>query len=185
MGIIIIVAALILIFIIVSMSSSNDKTTKVKQEAVHHQEEPVNPILTYPESPYKSFRIAGISNYCDRSDIGPICGELRKDSENRYDRSAVMVIEANKEKILGYIPRDQKADYKKISQGQDRRPFVGYIETFINEEGQQCVYGVIRTYAGEEETVMEDAQNDWEFLNAAFRIKSYEKRIEVLNQFKY
>lgn len=185
MGIIIIVAVLILIFIIVLMSSSKDETTTATQKTVHQQEELVEPILTYPESPYRCFRIAGISNYCDMSDIGPICGELRNDPENKYDKSAVMVIEANKEKILGYIPKDQKADYKKISQGQDRRPFVGFIDTFINEDGKTCLFGVIRTYSGEDDVVMNDAQNDWDFLHAAFRIKSYDKRMEVLDKFKY
>lgn len=184
MKIILIVAALILIYIIISMSSSQDNTESAEQDAVHQEEDLVDPIITYPESEYESFRIAGISKYCDESDIGPISGELRNEPENRYDKNAVMVIEANKEKILGYIPKDQKAEYKKISQGQDRRPFVGYIETFINEDGEQCVFGIIRTYSGEDDDVMNDAQNDWDFLHAAFRIKSYDKRMEVLDQFK-
>lgn len=185
MGFIIVITVLILIFVIVSTLLFKDKTTTVTQETVHQEEELVKPILTYPESPYKCFRIAGINNYCDRSDIGPISGELRKEPENRYDRNAVMILEANKEKLLGYIPKDHQSIYKKISGGMDRRPFVGFIDTFINEDGRTCFFGVIRTYAGEDDVVMNDARNDWDFLHAAYRIKSHEKRMEVLDQFKY
>ncbi len=164
-------------------SSSNTTAEPTKQQ--DDAQELVGPILTYPASRYKCFKIAGISNYCNFSDVGPISGELRKEPENRYDHNAVMIIDANKEKILGYIPKHQQVDYKMISQGMDRRPFVGYIDTFINEDGRRAIYGIIRTYSGEEDVVMEDAQNDWSFLHAVFRIRSHEKRQEVLEQFKY
>ena len=184
---ILIIFFVVVIFIARALLASESKPqpkqeTSSKQQA---EEKLIKPILTYPESPYKCFRIAGISNYCNRSDIGPISGELRKEPENRYDRNAVMILEANKEKLLGYIPKDHQSIYKKISGGKDRRPFVGFIDTYINEDGKTCLFGVIRTYSGEDDVVMNDAQNDWDFLHAAFRIKSHEERMEVLDKFKY
>lgn len=183
-----IVALIAFVVLIIIMLISDAKSSSNTSEPNKQQDDAQQPgltTLTYPKSPYKCFRIAGINNYCDFSDVGPISGELRKEPENRYDRNAVMIIEANKEKILGYIPKHQQAEYKKISQGMDRRPFVGFIETFINEDGRRAIYGIIRTYSGKDDTVMDDAQNDWNYLHTAFAIKSHEKRQEALNQFKY
>lgn len=184
---ILIIVFIVVIFIVRALLASENKPQPKQKTVINQQteDEPINPIPTYPESPYKCFRIAGISNYCNFSDVGPISGELRKEPENRYDRNAVMILEANKEKLLGYIPKDHQSIYKKISEGKDRRPFVGFIDTYINEDGRTCLFGVIRTYSGEDDVVLNDAQNDWDFLHAAFRIKSYEKRMEVLDQFKY
>ena len=179
-----IVLIAVLVFIGLVLSSGKQQPVKPQQNEVKSEVSP-RPIMTYPESPYKCFRIAGISNYCNRSDIGPISGELMNDPDNRYDKSAVMIVEAHKEKIIGYIPKDQKAEYRKISEGQDRRPFVGYIERFTNEDGEQRLYGIIRTYSGDLDVIMSDMENDWSFLQAAFKIKSYDERIEVLNQYKY
>lgn len=107
------------------------------------------------------------------------------DPKNPHDREAVMIVEANKTQLLGYIGRDEKSAYRKFADGHKRMPFVGFIEEYITDDGRACLFGVVRSYLGDEETVQKDADNDWEFLEKAFRIRSYEKRIEVLNQFKF
>lgn len=179
--VLVIVFAVMILIYIISFNSSTQQT----QPDVLQLEDIPDPVLSVPQSEYKTFRIAGITNYCNRSDIGCISGELRKDPDNPYDKKAVMIIEANKEKLIGYISRNEKEQYLKFSNNLDRRPFVGYIETYINNEGRTTLYGIIRSYSGDDEIVMNDMQNDWEFLHEAFRIKDYEKRIEVLDRFKY
>ena len=177
---IIIVAVTVLICIVASTSSKEEAPTVPESTLDHNEIE-----IPTPQHPSRRFRIAGLHNYCGIRDIGPISGELRNEPDNKHDKQAVMVIEANKEKLLGYIPKDEKAEYRKISQNLDRRPFVGYIETFISEEGETRLFAVIRTYQGPEDEIMTDLQNDWKFLHAAFRIKSKEIRMQVLDQFKY
>ena len=182
--IIAVIAVTVIICVIASKSSSDETPTSQNREP----ETTVDPNSIQrptPQHPSRRFKIAGLHNYCGYKDIGPISGELRNEPDNRYDKQAVMVIEANKEKLLGYIAKDEKAEYRKISQNQDRRPFVGYIEEFANEDGEARLFGVIRTYQGPADEIMTDMQNDWEFLHEAFSIKSYETRMQVLEQFKY
>ena len=131
------------------------------------------------------FKIAGITRYCNYSDIGPICGELRKDPDNKYDKKAVMVIEANNEKILGYIAKVDQNKYYSIVGDNDSIPFIGYIEKFENDEGKCSIFGVIRAYVSNTESALEDAQNDWDYLQKVFKLRSYDKRIEALDKFKY
>lgn len=181
---IIIVAVTVLICVVASKSSKEETPTdqNKKSEATVDPKSIERPT---PQHPSKRFRIAGLHNYCGIRDIGPISGELRNEPDNKHDKQAVMVIEANKEKLLGYIPKDEKAEYRKISQNQDRRPFVGYIEQFANEDGEIRLFGIIRTYQGTDDEIMPDIQNEWNFLHEAFSIKSYEVRMQVLEQFKY
>lgn len=137
------------------------------------------------ESKSECFRIAGLSHHCSYSDIGPISGEMIDEPKNKYDSDAVMIVEANRTQLLGYIGRDEKRAYRKFADGRKRMPFVGFIERYVTEDGRTCLFGIVRTYLADEETIQKDGNNDWEFLEQAFKIKSYEKRMEVLNQFKY
>lgn len=180
MIIIFIVIAVILLFVLIafkSESQSADPSQPLEPLEIPKRKEPV--------SASESFRIAGISEYCNLSDVGVISGELIDEPENRYDKDAVVIIDANKNQVLGYVSKNDKKAYRKIAQGKNRMPFVGYIESFVNEDGKTCVFGIVRTYAGDEETVLSDAQNDWDFLLSVFKIRSYEYRIYFLEQFKY
>lgn len=137
------------------------------------------------ECPNEVFRIAGITHYCSWSDVGVISGEARRDPENEYDKKAVIIVEANKEKILGHIAKvDQPRFYKLVGQAK-WIPFVGYIEDHTTEEGKDVIYGVIRVYMGDETIMMQNAERDWEYLQNAYRIKDLDDRAEALNRFKY
>ena len=184
-GIVVLIVIGLIAFIFIAYKPAKGQEQKQPQPQI--KTEPIeDPERETPQSESKLFRIAGINNYCNYSDIGPISGELRNEPDNRYDKNAVMVLEANKNKLLGYIAKQDQPEYRKIANGEDRRPFVGYIEKFENEEGETRYFGVIRTYANEDEAeMMKDIQNDWDFLHAAFKIRSYNKRLDILNQFKY
>ena len=180
MIIILIVIAIILLFVLIAFKSDAQSSEPLR--AIEPLEIPTR---KEPKSISESFRIVGISKYCTLSDVGLISGELIDEPENKYDKDAVVIIDANKNQVLGYVSKNDKKAYRKIAQGKNRMPFVGYIESFVNEDGKKCVFGIVRTYAGDEETVLSDAQNDWGFLQSVFNIRSYESRMDLLDQFKY
>lgn len=138
-----------------------------------------------PTSKSASFRIAGISHHCSYEDIGVISGELIDDPDNAYDKDAVKIVEANKTQLLGYIAKDAKEEYREIAAGKTRMPFVGFIEQAKDDDGRAYLFGIVRTYSGDEDTVMADAQNDWDFLQKAFTVKRYDTRMNLLEQFKW
>lgn len=174
-----IVAICISVVCMSALSSKSDSPAAVEEPEVGEIER------IYPKSKSEWFRIAGISHHCSYRDIGIISGEMIDDPKNPHDKDAVMIVEAHRTQLLGYIARDEKASYRRFAEGRSRMPFVGYIETYITEDGHSGLFGVVRSYSGDEETIQKDADNDWEFLEKAFRIRSYEKRIEVLDQFKF
>ena len=186
-GIAVIFILATVVCLMISLKQGSAKTPEVQANPAPVEiKDEQDPERRTPQSKSKYFRIAGIGNYASFADIGPISGELRKEPENKYDKKAVMVLEANREKLLGYIAKNDQPAYIEISEGKDHRPFVGYIEQFSNSEGEIRLFGVIRTYSNEDEDeMMQDMQNDWDFLHAAFKIKSYERRLDILEQFKY
>lgn len=177
MIIILITIAVILLFVLIAFKSDSQSAEPLEPLEIPKRKEPV--------STSESFRIVGISKYCTLSDVGIISGELIDEPENKYDKDAVVIIDANKNQVLGYVSKNDKKAYRKIAQGKNRMPFVGYIESFVNEEGKTCVFGIVRTYAGDEETVLSDAQNDWDFLQSVFKIRPYDSRMAFLEEFKY
>lgn len=178
---IVLAIAVVCISVVYLFASSSD----TESPAVTEEPEVVEIERMPPESKSEWFRIAGISHHCSRRDIGMISGEMIDDPKNPHDKDAVMIVEANRTRLLGYIGRDEKSAYRKFADGRKRMPFVGFIEEYITEDGRACLFGVVQSYLGDEETVQKDANNDWEFLEKAFRIRSYEKRMKVLDQFKY
>ena len=64
-------------------------------------------------------------------------------------------------------------------------PFIGFIEQFRTDDGRDTIYGVIRVYVGDEDIVMKNAEQDWEYLNKAYKIKHKDDRTEALDRFKY
>lgn len=177
-----IVVVCISVVLLFSSSSSEDSGTK---NPIVEEPQPEKLIRTPGQCKSDFFRIAGISNYCDHRDIGLISGQMRDNPENEYDPNAVLIAEAHREQLLGYVAKNELKAYRNIAGKRTWMPFVGYIEQFTNEEGEVRLFGVVRTYAGEESAVMADAQKDWDFLVEAFKIRSYEKRMEVLDQFKF
>lgn len=158
---------------------------KKKTQGVPDNEVTVDIERVFPISKTASFRIAGISHHCDRRDIGVISGELIDDPDNSYDKDAVMIADANKNQLLGYIAKDAKEEYREIAAGKTRMPFVGFIEQAKDDDGRAYLFGIVRTYSGDEDTVMADAQNDWDFLQKAFTVKRYDTRMNLLEQFKW
>ena len=179
MGVIFVLLAILFVILV---SVFMPKAKSVPDEP----DEPAAPIdRIFPKSTTACFRIAGISHHCSRRDIGAISGELIDEPNNPHDRNAVMIIDADTTMLLGYIAKEEKKEYRKIADGKARMPFVGFIEQYENCDGEMCLYGIVRTYAGDEVTVMSDAQNDWDFIQGAFTIKSYEERIRMLDQLKW
>lgn len=169
-------AILLIILVSVFMPSKKEEVSSETIDPVERKK---------PTSNTATFRIAGISHHCSRGDIGVTSGEMIDDPENPYDKDAVMIVDANKTQLLGYIARDEKRSYRSIADGKTRMPFVGFIEQYENEDGEMRLFGIVRTYAGDEETVTADAQCDWEYLQHAFTVRDYEKRMELLDSFKY
>ena len=181
MVIVIFLAIMIMVLVVYNLSKSpvNDKpeTETIPQMARQIERAQI-------ESRNEAFRIAGISHYCWPSDIGMISGECRNDPDNPHDKNAVMIIEANKEKIIGHISRQDQRRYRSLVGKGDRMPFIGYIEQFRNERDELTIFGVIRVYAGEEDDVIDDLNKDWDFLSKAFSVRDYDIRMNILDHFK-
>lgn len=183
MELIIVISIIIIVFVYRICNRKYQQLTEAGEEATPMDDtviERKNPI-----SKTATFRIAGISHHCSRGDMGVISGEMIDEPTNPYDKDAVMIMDANKTQLLGYIARDEKRSYRRIADGKARMPFVGFIEQYENEDGEMRLFGIVRTYAGDEETVTADAQCDWEYLQHAFTVRDYEKRMELLDSFKY
>ncbi len=97
---------------------------------------------------YDYFRVAGITHYCTTRDIGMIRGATFPDKSNPVDKGAIGIMsisDAGKQRLLGYIAKEDKARYKKLAGGAETRIFIGYIRTFEGEDAQG-IMGVIKVY---------------------------------------
>lgn len=182
------VAVLVIFSIVIMMlllCPSSEKRDKETNET-SNDEAIKNPIeKPTSESNTAFFRIAGISHHCSRYNIGLISGQTINDPGNKYDKKAVMIMDANKNCLLGYISKDDQTKYRKIAGSNERLPFIGYIEQFINDDCRQTLFGIIKVYQGDEDIVIDDINKDWDYLNYAIKIKSYEDRIKALDKFRY
>lgn len=178
-GFFILIALVLVVVICLSVS----KTNRDRENSQMTFEE--LPQREVSESVSTTFSIAGINHHSSKSDIGPVSGQTIYDQDNEYDRNAIMIVDANKSKMLGYIPKHEQQRYRKIAGSADRLVFVGYIEQFLNDRGVNMLMGVIRVYSGEEDIVMKDAQKDWDFLHSVFRIRDYEERRKALKQLEW
>lgn len=75
--------------------------------------------------------IAGINYHANRSDIGGFSGWVEWDATNTHDSKA-MGIYASSGKLLGYIPADERDEYRQWCDAQPQ-PCMGYI---LNEDGK-------------------------------------------------
>lgn len=97
------------------------------------------------------FKIAGITNYCSRKDIGMISGVSFVQSGNPYDKTAIAlgrVKDGKVSEIFGYIPKEDKKDFNKFSGENKNQPFLGYIREFIAEDGKRGIMGIVKLYKG-------------------------------------
>ena len=97
------------------------------------------------------FKIAGITNYCNYTDVGMVRGLTFKDKENPYDKTAIGIMDiSNKGKrLLGYIAKgEDKKEYKKFSEEVDYIPYIGYIRKFTDSQGKSGICGTIKLYKG-------------------------------------
>lgn len=134
----------------------------------------------------RKFRIAGVSNKCNRKDIGPIIGKVALDPTNEFDKNAIAIIanpEQKDEKLLGYIPKDDQATYMNFAYKEKELPFTGYIEEFETEDGRKSIFGKIKVYYGKDEDVENDMMQDVKFLAEVFNNGSYDRRMEALRLF--
>lgn len=119
------------------------------------------------------FPIAGITYYCDKTDIGMIRGVTFIDKNNAKDKTAIgiMAIADNSgQKLLEYIPKDQKKEYREFAGDEDMIPFIGYISTFEKEDCSIGLLGRIKLFNGDDCKAMYDEMiADTELLSGAFK----------------
>lgn len=97
------------------------------------------------------FKIAGITNYCSRKDIGMISGVSFLHSSNPYDKTAIALGRVNNGKvsdIFGYIPKVDKKAFSKFAGENLNQPFFGYIREFVAEDGKNGIMGIVKLYKG-------------------------------------
>ena len=97
------------------------------------------------------FKIAGITNYCSRKDIGMISGVTFIHSGNPYDKTAVALGRVKNgivSEIFGYVPKVDKKDFNKLAGENKNLPFLGYIREFTTEEGKSGIMGIVKLYKG-------------------------------------
>jgi hypothetical protein len=128
-----------------------------KKNAVSYVESFLNEIFTdfdkegEGEFECARFKIAGITNYCSRKDIGMISGVSFVQSGNPYDKTAIAlgrVKDGKVSEIFGYIPKEDKKDFNKFSGENKNQPFLGYIREFIAEDGKRGIMGIVKLYKG-------------------------------------
>ena len=129
----------------------------------------------------RRYNIAGINHYCRSKDIGVIYGYVVPEPDNRYDKNALQILHDNG-KSLGYIRRIDQDDYLNFANGANL-PFVGYIDTWENEEGRLQLYGKIRVYIGEPDEVAESMIEDKNYLMDIFQIVDHDMREDELHYF--
>ena len=101
------------------------------------------------ESDY--FDVAGITYYCNYSNVGMIRGLTFKDKNNPKDKSAIgmAAIDNNgNQKLIGYIPKNDKPRYRKIAKTAEQCIFIGYIRPFTDSSGRSGLMGRIKVYSG-------------------------------------
>ena len=119
------------------------------------------------------FRIAGITNYCSKKNVGMIQGFAFSDKNNPVDKSAIALGAylgtAQISKIYGYIAREDKAKYKKFADGGIERPFFGYIREFVTSEGKTGIMGQVKFYKSEGRKTYQMMIDDAQLLEGVFK----------------
>ena len=92
----------------------------------------------YEDGTYES-KIAGISLRCTEADKGIFNGIIYNEEDNPYNSNAMAIV-SMKKKLIGYIPESELDDYYDWSNGLPVT-CVGFIKSFVNEEGRKIVFG--------------------------------------------
>ncbi len=129
------------------------------------------------------FNIAGITYYCNSSNVGMIRGLTFKDKNNPKDKSAIGIasIDDNgKQKLVGYIPKNDKPRYRKNAKTAEQCVFIGYIRSFTDTSGHRGLTGRIKVYTGNPSSrgAYQSMLKDTRLLIGAFRGYIDEETIE-------
>lgn len=117
------------------------------------------------------FKIAGITNYCTRDDVGLIQG-VSFEHNNPYDKTAIALGRIRNGKvsdIFGYIAKDDKKEFKKFSGENLQRPFIGYIREFVSSDGHKGIMGIVKIYKGNGRELYQQMIKDAQLVYGAFR----------------
>ena len=87
-----------------------------------------------------------------------------------------------RQKLLGYIPWEQKKEYREFAGNEDMIPFIGYISTFEKDDYSMGLLGRIKLFNGEDCKAMYDEMiADTELLLGAFNGYWGEQTLEQLD----
>lgn len=119
------------------------------------------------------FKIAGITHYCDFSDVGMVRGMAFNDPKNPYDKTAVALVAVSsdgKQKLLGHIAKDENKAYKNLVEDSDKNVFIGYIRRFETYDGEKGILGRLKVYYGDDGTKLYNQMiADTQVILGAFR----------------
>lgn len=181
MKILLIIAAAIICIYLYEKSTRTEKPNRPQQNKFVDIEDCIGHVK------YSMFRIAGISRRCKSKDVGIIIGKTAYEPTNPHDRNAIVIIanpEQPDEKVLGYIPAQDQEHYNSyLAKGEPELPFVGFIEEFVNSDGENGIYGKIKVYSGEITDVEAAMKKDVQFLTKAFDERMYSRRMGILDEF--
>lgn len=117
------------------------------------------------------FRIAGITNYCTKKDIGLISG-LSFPQNNPYDKNAIALgrIKGNSVSgIFGYIAKADQKEFNIFAGDNKQLPFLGYIRPFTTEDGHSGIMGLVKLYKGNCSKMYNRMIKDTQLLQGAFK----------------
>ena len=88
---------------------------------------PANKLLSsnFADGTYYT-KIAGVQHHSGKQDIGGFLGYVCSEPNNPYDKNAIAIYR-NDNKLLGYIPKDETADFRKWSD-KENLPCIGFIK---------------------------------------------------------
>ncbi len=117
------------------------------------------------------FRIAGISNYCSRSDVGIIKG-VTFPHNNPYDKTAIAIgriTNGSVSALFGYIAKDDKKEFNKFAGDNKQLPFIGYIREFVTEDRQRGIMGLVKIYKGNGSNLYQQMIKDTQMIQGVFK----------------
>ena len=141
---IIILIILFLLFMFFYMNNKNNdlspnnksKYIEVYTLDIENEKIPSNEI----EQVYE-INIAGISKYCDFSDIGIYQGIIFNQKDNEYNDKAMAIVNMDS-KLFGYIPNNSLSKYYKWSSGKPVTCVIK-IDEWVTEDGDIKIYGKV------------------------------------------
>lgn len=118
------------------------------------------------------YPVAGITFHCSRADVGMVRGVTFNDENNPKDKTAVGILAiANngQQKLLGFIPKVEKKDYRKFAGDSAMLPFIGYISTFTTDTGETGLKARVKIFKGCGNGMYKDMVTTTRVLGGAFK----------------